>query len=81
MVTCADQAEIDYYWNSLSAGGEESYCGWLKDKFGVSWQIVAVGWVDMMISPDKEKNKKGYAGTFSNEKTGPTGIGAGINGQ
>ena len=39
-VDCKDQAEIDYYWNTLVAGGEESMCGWLKDKFGLSWQIV-----------------------------------------
>lgn len=40
-VTCKDQKEVDYYWNKLTAdGGKESMCGWLKDKFGVSWQIV-----------------------------------------
>lgn len=40
-VDCEDQAEIDHYWNTLTAdGGEESMCGWLKDKFGLSWQIV-----------------------------------------
>ena len=40
MVTCEGQEEVDKYWNTLSAGGEESQCGWLKDKYGVSWQIV-----------------------------------------
>ena len=39
-VTCADQSEVDYYWDNLVAGGEESMCGWLKDRFGLSWQIV-----------------------------------------
>ena len=40
-VDCKDQEEVDYYWNALTAdGGEESYCGWLKDKYGLSWQIV-----------------------------------------
>ncbi len=40
MVRCDSQEEVDYYWTSLSAGGSESQCGWLKDKFGLSWQIV-----------------------------------------
>jgi len=39
-VTCDSQAEIDHFWSKLSAGGQESQCGWLKDKFGLSWQIV-----------------------------------------
>lgn len=43
-IDCADQEETDYYWNALTAdGGEESECGWLKDKFGVSWQVVLAG--------------------------------------
>ncbi len=39
-VSCEDQEQVDWYWNQLSAGGEESQCGWLKDRFGLSWQIV-----------------------------------------
>ena len=39
-VSCADQAEIDHYWNALTAGGKEVRCGWLVDKFGLSWQVV-----------------------------------------
>src|SRR5580658_2937828 len=39
-VDCADQAEIDYFWDALGAGGQPSQCGWLKDRFGLSWQIV-----------------------------------------
>ena len=40
VVDCEEQDEVDYYWNKLVEGGEESQCGWLKDKFGLSWQIV-----------------------------------------
>ena len=39
-VYCENQEEIDYYWDKLTEGGEESYCGWLKDKYGLSWQVV-----------------------------------------
>ena len=44
MVTCETQADIDRYWDALTRGGEESQCGWLKDRYGVSWQIVPARW-------------------------------------
>ena len=53
VVTCNTQDEIDYYWNKLTEGGEESRCGWLKDKFGISWQIVPAILEELMM--DKEK--------------------------
>lgn len=53
---CADQAEADYYWQKLTAdGGEESQCGWLKDKFGLSWQIVPREFEEMMQGDDPVK--------------------------
>jgi predicted 3-demethylubiquinone-9 3-methyltransferase (glyoxalase superfamily) len=55
LVTCKDQEEIDKYWNALSAVPESEQCGWLKDKFGVSWQIVPEGMGKMLTDPDKEK--------------------------
>ena len=54
-VHCETQDEIDYYWASLSAGGSESMCGWLKDKFGLSWQVVPSVLPDMLMDPDPEK--------------------------
>lgn len=53
VVDCKDQEEIDYYWNKLTKGGQESQCGWLKDKFGVSWQIVPVVLGQLMSDPEK----------------------------
>lgn len=50
-VFCDTQEEIDNYWNKLSDGGEESYCGWLKDKYGVSWQIVPSILPELMCDP------------------------------
>lgn len=56
VVDCADQAEVDYYWNSLTAdGGEEGNCGWLKDKYGVSWQIVPRQLSELVGNSDREK--------------------------
>jgi predicted 3-demethylubiquinone-9 3-methyltransferase (glyoxalase superfamily) len=51
-VRCADQAEVDYYWNRLLDGGEESQCGWLKDRFGLSWQIVPDRLLELIADPD-----------------------------
>jgi predicted 3-demethylubiquinone-9 3-methyltransferase (glyoxalase superfamily) len=55
MIECDDQAEIDHYWNKLTEGGEESVCGWLKDKFGLSWQVTPRVLNDMLSDPDQEK--------------------------
>ena len=49
VVDCKDQAEVDFFWNTLTAnGGEESMCGWLKDKYGLSWQIVPERLIDLI---------------------------------
>jgi predicted 3-demethylubiquinone-9 3-methyltransferase (glyoxalase superfamily) len=54
MIDCKDQAETDYYWNALLAdGGEESMCGWLKDKYGLSWQVVPEALPRLLGSPDR----------------------------
>jgi len=53
VVECEDQKEIDFYWEKLTEGGEESMCGWLKDRFGVSWQIVPSVLLEMMSDPVK----------------------------
>jgi predicted 3-demethylubiquinone-9 3-methyltransferase (glyoxalase superfamily) len=54
-IFCDDQDEIDYYWNKLTEEGEESVCGWLKDKYGVSWQVLPANLIDMISDPDEEK--------------------------
>jgi predicted 3-demethylubiquinone-9 3-methyltransferase (glyoxalase superfamily) len=57
IINCEDQEEIDHYWNNLTDGGDPDaqQCGWLKDKFGVSWQVVPSAWYDMMADPDRGK--------------------------
>jgi predicted 3-demethylubiquinone-9 3-methyltransferase (glyoxalase superfamily) len=54
-IHCDDQDEIDYYWSKLSEGGQEVACGWLKDKYGVSWQVVPSMLMDMIDDPDPVK--------------------------
>lgn len=56
VVDCKDQEELDYYWEKLSAVPESEQCGWLKDKFGLSWQIVPKILNELMNDPDKEKS-------------------------
>ena len=57
-VSCETQEEVDHYWNKLTEGGEESRCGWLKDPFGLSWQIVPTILQEVLGHPDPEKAKK-----------------------
>lgn len=58
LVNCEDQAEIDRLWSALSEGGSVEPCGWLKDRWGVSWQITAAAMGKMMHDPDRAKAKR-----------------------
>jgi predicted 3-demethylubiquinone-9 3-methyltransferase (glyoxalase superfamily) len=58
MVSCADQDEVDRYWEALSEGGEEGPCGWLKDRFGLSWQIVPKALPRLLGDPDPAKAQR-----------------------
>jgi predicted 3-demethylubiquinone-9 3-methyltransferase (glyoxalase superfamily) len=57
-VSCESQEEVDRLWEKLSEGGEEGQCGWLKDKFGLSWQIIPTALGQLMSDPDPEKSKR-----------------------
>ena len=54
-IMCADQDEVDYYWSRLTEGGQEVACGWVTDKYGLSWQVVPSELIDMIGDPDPEK--------------------------
>lgn len=67
-VDCKDQAEIDHYWTALTAdGGEEGPCGWLKDRFGLSWQVVPENW-DQIASGDPARASKVFAAMMQMKK-------------
>jgi predicted 3-demethylubiquinone-9 3-methyltransferase (glyoxalase superfamily) len=57
-VDCQSQVEVDAYWSKLSEGGEEGQCGWLKDKFGLSWQIVPARLIELLQDPDRERSQR-----------------------
>ena len=67
-VDCATQAEVDYFWEKLCDGGEPSQCGWLKDRYGLSWQIVPAGLTRIMSNPDPAKVKRAMEAMFKMTK-------------
>ncbi len=69
VVSTENQDETDYYWSKLTAdGGKESDCGWLKDKFGLSWQITPRALMDLLSSPDKQKAARVMAAMMTMQK-------------
>jgi predicted 3-demethylubiquinone-9 3-methyltransferase (glyoxalase superfamily) len=69
VINCETQAEVDYFWEKLTAdGGEESACGWLRDKFGLSWQITPTVLIDMLHDSDEEKSRRVMQAMFQMKK-------------
>lgn len=68
LIECADQDEVDYYWEKLTDGGQESQCGWLKDRFGLSWQVVPAGWEALMNDPDTDRVARATTALLSMQK-------------
>lgn len=79
-VDCADQAEVDRLWDRLSAGGSTGHCGWLKDKFGLSWQVVPRAMVDMLKSPDSAKAQRAMAAMLKMTKLDVAALQAAFDG-
>lgn len=67
-ITCADQDEVDYYWAKLTEGGEEGPCGWLKDRYGLSWQVCPTGFVDIVNGPDRAAADRAMQAMFGMKK-------------
>ena len=67
-IPCEDQAEVDYYWERLSEGGQENVCGWVKDKFGLSWQVIPAAFAAMIRDPDPATVKRVIEAMFTMTK-------------
>jgi predicted 3-demethylubiquinone-9 3-methyltransferase (glyoxalase superfamily) len=67
-VSCKNQDEVDAFWGKLSEGGEEGPCGWLKDRFGLSWQIVPTALPELLGDPDREKSQRVMAAMLKMKK-------------
>jgi predicted 3-demethylubiquinone-9 3-methyltransferase (glyoxalase superfamily) len=68
VVNCQTQEDVDRYWDRLSAGGSEVQCGWLKDKFGVSWQVVPIELPALLSNPDPEKSQRAMKAMLAMKK-------------
>ena len=68
VVHCETQAEVDHYWSGLGAGGEEQPCGWLKDRFGLSWQVVPAALIDLIQDEDPERAKRAIGAMLTMKK-------------
>jgi predicted 3-demethylubiquinone-9 3-methyltransferase (glyoxalase superfamily) len=68
VVNCQTQAEVDHFWMKLSAGGEEVQCGWLKDKFGVSWQVIPTALMEMIQDKDPARSQRVMAAMLKMKK-------------
>jgi len=68
VVNCETQEEVDRYWERLSEGGQEQPCGWLKDRFGLSWQVVPTVLVELLSDPDPEKSQRVMAAMLQMSK-------------
>jgi len=68
VVNCSSQDEVDYFWEKLTEGGEEGPCGWLKDKYGLSWQVVPDRLPELVSDPDPERSQRAMRAMFQMKK-------------
>ncbi len=80
VINCDSQEELDHFWNSLTEGGMEQPCGWLKDKFGVSWQVTSSDWKEMISDSDKTKVARAMNALFTMKKPDIAALRTAFNG-
>ena len=79
-ISCEDQAEVDYYWEKLTDGGEEGPCGWCKDKFGLSWQVTPTGMDELFSDSDKSRAERAMRAMFEMKKLDIAALNAAADG-
>lgn len=79
-ITCDTQEEVDRYWESLTDGGSEGPCGWLKDRFGLSWQVVPAGMEELFADPDTSRVSRAMAAMFTMRKLDTAALRAAADG-
>ena len=79
-VDCADQDEVDYFWEKLGDGGEEGPCGWLKDRYGLSWQVVPQGMDELFSDPDPQRVYRAFQAMLKMSKLDVAAIRAAADG-
>ncbi len=67
-VSCESQEEVDRYWTTLSEGGEEGPCGWLKDRYGLSWQIIPRRLIELISDPDRDRSERAMTAMLGMKK-------------
>jgi predicted 3-demethylubiquinone-9 3-methyltransferase (glyoxalase superfamily) len=81
VVNCDTQAELDHFWQKLSAGGQEVQCGWLRDRFGLSWQVVPTILGEMLQDQDPSKSERVMAAMLQMKKIDIAGLRKAYEGQ
>lgn len=83
MVECDTQAEVDYFWDRLSEGGDPAaqQCGWLKDRFGFSWQVTPRGMNQYLVHPDRERSERAFAAMLQMKKLDMAELERAFNGE
>jgi predicted 3-demethylubiquinone-9 3-methyltransferase (glyoxalase superfamily) len=80
-VECADQDEIDHYWSRLTDGGEESMCGWLKDRYGVSWQVTPIELLELLGDDDRDRAGRAMSALMTMRKIDVDAVRAAADGR
>jgi predicted 3-demethylubiquinone-9 3-methyltransferase (glyoxalase superfamily) len=79
-ITCESQEEVDYHWDALTEGGEEGPCGWAKDRFGLSWQVVPTGAEELFADPDPKRAERAMRAMFKMRKLDIAALRAAVDG-